>query len=594
MISIPLMTASRTADPATRLVAARRVVPAVRDVLGHPGEELDASVRTRMQAELRHDFTNVRIHADAAASSAAAALDARAFTVGSHIVFGHAAFRPASAPGRMLLRHELGHVVQQAGATYAEGVLGAPGDRLERPPSTRSRQPINSIAVPLIQRQTSRVGPATTGVPADWEARVAAAATAADRAALVGEALGIPVVDRTVESAGDRSPDPAHLVEYSAASRRVNYDDNLTRKRSAGTPSRSLSPNAGYTLHRGSHYYIVLSNLALKGDDFFATRVTLNHEFDHVRQFEANSPLQGDESEVDAWTSSFIREFHRLYTVLVRTNACYIDRMSLFSPLNHYFMSDTVGDAVRDRTVERIVAYHAAVIAGHPIHRRVFRRWVWHGLRGSNRDLPTRVNTALRLGVDPAESGRDNRTLDCAAVQGASFPSGPSVGDPFQPAPGAPGGSQPGRRTGIELRGGASLDPATARAAVSLGVRFSLRSDQMIVVSPSIGAQLLYLPSSGPTSDHVAAAIGEIGLRIQQPVRGFYGDLRVGGFVGLSMPPAAAPRGGEAQPQVEGGFSGAVGGGYRWEQIELGIESRALRGNDSSRVLVLGVGAVRF
>jgi hypothetical protein len=127
-----------------------------------------------------------------------------------------------------------------------------------------------------------------------------------------------------------------------------------------------------------------------------------------------------------------------------------------------------------------------------------------------------------------------------------------------------------------------------------LGVRVSLRSDQMIILSPSLGAHVLYLPSTGPGSDHVAAAIGEVGLRIQQPVRGFYGDIRAGGFVGLAMPAPADPSHPGEQPEVVGGFSGAAGGGYRWERIELGAEGRLLLGSDTSRVLVLGVGTLRF
>jgi hypothetical protein len=551
-----------------------------------------------MEGRFGHAFGDVRIHADETAEASAVAVGARAYTVGRDVAFAPGQYAPHTDAGLRLLAHELTHVVQQRGAGEPGSSLeiGRPNDDAEREAQhalANSDAQTTSRAIRIIQRDT-RVGPAATGAPADWASRVAAAMTSAERTAMIAEALGIPVVDRTVESAGDRSPDPSHLVEFSSASRTVNYDDNLEQKRSAGANPRPLSANAGYTLHHGGHNYIVLSKRALEADDFFATRVTLNHEFDHVRQFETGSALRGDESEVDAWTSSFIREFHRTYTVLVRTNACYIDRVHTFSPLNDYFMRDTVGQTVRERAVDRIVAYHAAVIAGHPIHRRVFRRWIWLGLRGTRADLPTRVNAALRLGVDSAEGGRDNRTLDCSAVRGASFPSAPTVTDPSQPLPGESGGSLPGRRTGLEVRGGASIDPTVARAAMVLGVRVSLRSDQMIILSPSLGAHVLYLPSTGPGSDHVAAAIGEVGLRIQQPVRGFYGDIRAGGFVGLAMPAPADPSHPGEQPEVVGGFSGAAGGGYRWERIELGAEGRLLLGSDTSRVLVLGVGTLRF
>jgi hypothetical protein len=60
------------------------------------------------------DFSAVRIHADPAAAAAARAVRARAFTFGSHIVFGADEYRPASADGRQLLAHELAHVTQQA------------------------------------------------------------------------------------------------------------------------------------------------------------------------------------------------------------------------------------------------------------------------------------------------------------------------------------------------------------------------------------------------------------------------------------------------------------------------------------------------
>ncbi len=68
-----------------------------------------------------HDFSKVRIHADEPAARAAAALNARAFTVGSHVVFGRGEYAPETPPGQQLLAHELTHVAQQA-AGAASGV----------------------------------------------------------------------------------------------------------------------------------------------------------------------------------------------------------------------------------------------------------------------------------------------------------------------------------------------------------------------------------------------------------------------------------------------------------------------------------------
>jgi hypothetical protein len=60
-----------------------------------------------------YDFSHIRIHADAKASESARAVNAAAYTVGSHIVFGGERYVPHTTAGRGLLAHELAHVVQQ-------------------------------------------------------------------------------------------------------------------------------------------------------------------------------------------------------------------------------------------------------------------------------------------------------------------------------------------------------------------------------------------------------------------------------------------------------------------------------------------------
>jgi hypothetical protein len=67
-----------------------------------------------MESRFGRDFSRVRVHTDSAAGGAAAALDARAFTVGQHIHFGAGEYDPRSQPGMRLLAHELAHTVQQS------------------------------------------------------------------------------------------------------------------------------------------------------------------------------------------------------------------------------------------------------------------------------------------------------------------------------------------------------------------------------------------------------------------------------------------------------------------------------------------------
>ena len=58
-------------------------------------------------------FSHVRIHTDSQAAETAKSINARAFTVGPNIAFGHGQYAPESAAGKRLLAHELTHTIQQ-------------------------------------------------------------------------------------------------------------------------------------------------------------------------------------------------------------------------------------------------------------------------------------------------------------------------------------------------------------------------------------------------------------------------------------------------------------------------------------------------
>lgn len=79
-----------------------------------PGRPLDPPTRTFFETRTGRDLAGVRVHAGPAAAGAARALDARAFTVGSHVVFGEGEYSPATPTGRRLLAHELAHVLHHA------------------------------------------------------------------------------------------------------------------------------------------------------------------------------------------------------------------------------------------------------------------------------------------------------------------------------------------------------------------------------------------------------------------------------------------------------------------------------------------------
>lgn len=84
------------------------------NVLAAGGHPLDADTRAFMEPRFQKDFSHVRLHSDARAGASARAVQARAFTIGHHIVLGSGQYAPGTAAGQALLAHELAHVVQQS------------------------------------------------------------------------------------------------------------------------------------------------------------------------------------------------------------------------------------------------------------------------------------------------------------------------------------------------------------------------------------------------------------------------------------------------------------------------------------------------
>ncbi|MEV3993801.1 DUF4157 domain-containing protein [Streptomyces sp. NPDC049837] len=93
----------------------------VDDVMRSPGHPLDPDTRAFMEHRFGRDFSEVRVHTDAAAARSARSVQALAYTVGKHIAFSTGAFSPATHEGRRLLAHELTHVTQQTDAHRGAG-----------------------------------------------------------------------------------------------------------------------------------------------------------------------------------------------------------------------------------------------------------------------------------------------------------------------------------------------------------------------------------------------------------------------------------------------------------------------------------------
>lgn len=82
-------------------------------VSGRTGHSLPDSVRSFFEPRFGHDFSQVRVHTDDRAAESARSINALAYTVGNHVVFGDGQYAPQTRTGQHLLAHELAHVTQQ-------------------------------------------------------------------------------------------------------------------------------------------------------------------------------------------------------------------------------------------------------------------------------------------------------------------------------------------------------------------------------------------------------------------------------------------------------------------------------------------------
>lgn len=127
----------------------------VKDVIRSAGTPLDADTRALMESRLGHDFSDVRLHTDSAAGSSAKSVQAQAYTVDNHVVFGEGRYNPGSPETTRTLAHELTHVVQQrrgpVDGTPAPGGIKVsdPSDRFEQEAERSADRVLSETAAPL-------------------------------------------------------------------------------------------------------------------------------------------------------------------------------------------------------------------------------------------------------------------------------------------------------------------------------------------------------------------------------------------------------------------------------------------------------------
>jgi hypothetical protein len=133
-----------------------------------PAKTLDPGIKSIAQLRFGHDFSHVKVHADEAAAQLH---HARAFTIGSHIVFGRGEYRPQCPAGQRLIGHELAHVVQQSrggGAPPAqqEGRIEAAADRAAAQFMVGPVQDVGSSGVGIARKAAATVDVSKLGADA--------------------------------------------------------------------------------------------------------------------------------------------------------------------------------------------------------------------------------------------------------------------------------------------------------------------------------------------------------------------------------------------------------------------------------------------
>jgi hypothetical protein len=180
-----------------------------------------------MESRFGHSFSQVRVYADAAADQSARALHARAYTIGNEIMFKSGEYSPHTHSGRLLLAHELTHVLQQE-AGISTGII----HRQKDPAGGATTAPAPAAApAPATKGASVVLGSFTVST---FDALLAAEKFFA--AQLTTDAAEVPkgetsrtAADELVEQAKGwegplRSKGNAELDQDSAAQARVWYD----------------------------------------------------------------------------------------------------------------------------------------------------------------------------------------------------------------------------------------------------------------------------------------------------------------------------------------------------------------------------------
>jgi Domain of unknown function (DUF4157) len=269
--------------------------PIVEEALANGGSALPDGLRADMEQRFGYDFGRVRLHTHARAAESAAAVGARAYTVGPDVAFAAGEYAPDTDAGRRLIAHELAHVVQQPAARAPNGrsgiTIGAVDDPLEREAETAAQRanqgtepsiasaslPAGVARVPLLQRDDAS-GEKKEEIPiprVPYREKAPTGKTETEEGEEKGPTL-------TLASAARPACDPIGLARQDYLAQPNTSTDDFGLTRFAGTVSMALTTRkvkGGVMLEPLKVALPAITSVYTKADTFIeGTGVVLSQE----------------------------------------------------------------------------------------------------------------------------------------------------------------------------------------------------------------------------------------------------------------------------------------------------------------------------
>ncbi len=261
--------------------------------MSSPGNPLSTSVRTFFERRFGRDLSNVRVHVDYDAASAARLLGAAAFTFGSDLVFAAGRYQPGNFAGQKLLAHELAHVVQQqrGGAKQAAApVVDSTGPAEREAGAVAAAMPLPRapvLAAPLgIQRfeagEHAQFGETGTELQAliNAPASIHTVKTGGETLASIAAAYGVPQSDlrERNKSKIKRLPAPGHRagrkkgapIEGFAAGEQIEIPQVLNQPMRDALTTKELTFEAGRADAANKRATLTYGEGIAMGGDLFA------------------------------------------------------------------------------------------------------------------------------------------------------------------------------------------------------------------------------------------------------------------------------------------------------------------------------------